>query len=496
MMFRDMGDDDAGWRLRKALQTEPRIVLLASATSRFDQMNDPKEALYELFRVIRLHPLDTEGCATLWQTVSGQARAPQTIQALRILTGGSPRLLTIVARFGANLSFRELMADLLDLVDDHTEYFKSHLDALPAQERKVYLALADLWKPANTREIAERARLGTSKCSAQLARLVERGVVEVSGGSARRKLYYLTERLYNIYYLMRRARGPAPLIDALIRFMEAYYSTDELREFGARMAREALGFDGGALAIYRMAFERLVGLPSLEAHREELLSLASPAFAYAPSEFSAVSPAPSAARELLGKALALAESGRLQDAVAAWDEVIRRFGESDAAADREQVSLALVNKGKALGGLGRADEALAVLDDVVRRFGVNNGEGHPLAVATALASKGGMLSNLDRHMEALAAWDEVARRFGKSRVPALEVLVANALVGTAVALNMLNRRREALEACDKVLERFGKSDSPALHGEVAAAMVGRGHALIALPSLPTSVRHRYPEELL
>ena len=272
MMFRDMGDDDAGWRLRKALQTEPRIVLLASATSRFEQMNDPKEALYELFRVIRLHPLDTEGCATLWQTVSGQARTPQTIQALRILTGGSPRLLTIVARFGANLSFRELMADLLDLVDDHTEYFKSHLDALPAQERKVYLALADLWKPANAREIAERARLGTSKCSAQLARLVDKGVVEVSGGSPRRKLYYLTERLYNIYYLMRRARGLAPLVDALIRFMEAFYSTDKLREIGARMAREALGFDGGALALYRLAFERLVGLPSLEAHREELLS--------------------------------------------------------------------------------------------------------------------------------------------------------------------------------------------------------------------------------
>ena len=480
MMFRDMGDDDAGWRLRKALQTEPRIVLLASATSSFDQMNDPKEALYELFRVIRLHPLDTEGCATLWQTVSGQVRAPQTIQALRILTGGSPRLLTIVARFGANLSFRELMADLLDLVDDHTEYFKSHLDALPAQERKVYVALADLWKPATAREIADRARLGTSKCSAQLARLVDKGAVEVTGGSARRKLYYLTERLYNIYYLMRRARGPAPLIDALIRFMEAYYSTDELREFGARMAREALGFDGGVLAIYRMAFERLVGLRSLEAHREELLSLASPAFAYAPSEFSAVSPAPSAARELLRKALALAESGRLQDAVAAWDDVIRRYGASDAPADREQVSMALVNKGKALGGLGRAEEALAVLDDVVRRFKVDNGEGHPLAMATALAGKGGILSNQNRHTEALESWNEVARRFGKSRVPALEALVVNALIGTAVALNTLNRHGEALEACDEVLERVGKSGSPALHGELAAAMVGRGHALIAL----------------
>ncbi len=488
MMFRDMGDDDAGWRLRKALQTEPRIILLASATSRFDQMNDPKKALYELFRVIQLYPLDTEGCATLWQTVSGQARAPQTIQALRILTGGSPRLLTIVARFGANLSFRELMADLLDLVDDHTEYFKSHLDALPAQERKVYLALAGLWKPANTREIAERARLGTSQCSAQLARLVDRGAVEANGGSSRRKLYYLTERLYNIYYLMRRARGPAPLIDALIRFMEAYYSTDKLKEIGARMAREALGSDGGALAIYRMAFERLVGLPSLEAHREELLSLAAPAFAYAPSEFSAVSPAPSAARGLLGEALALAEGGRLQEAVAIWDEVVRKFGASDKPADREQVSLALVNKGKALGRLGNADEASAVWDDVVRRFGANNGEGHPLAVATALVNKGGMLSAMDRHTEALAVWSEVARRFGKSREPALEVLVVNAKIGTAVALNRLNRHGEALEACDEVVERVGNHDSPGLRGEVAVAMVGRGHALIALNRVDEAIK--------
>ena len=92
------------------------------------------------------------------------------------------------------------MADLLDLVDDHTEYFKGHIESLPAQERRVYLTLADLWKPATTREIADRSRLDTSKCSAQLTRLIERGVVQVAGGTARRKQYYLTERLYNIYY--------------------------------------------------------------------------------------------------------------------------------------------------------------------------------------------------------------------------------------------------------------------------------------------------------
>ena len=94
----------------------------------------------------------------------------QTIRPMEILTGGNPRLVAIVAGFAAGLSFRELMDDLLDLVDEHTEYFKSHIEALPAQERRVYLALADLWKPATTREIAERSRLETSKCSAQLAR--------------------------------------------------------------------------------------------------------------------------------------------------------------------------------------------------------------------------------------------------------------------------------------------------------------------------------------
>ena len=198
---------------------------------------------------------------------------------MRILTGGSPRLLAIVARFGADLSFRELMADLLDLVDDHTEYFKSHLDALPAQERRVYLALAELWKPATAREIADRARLETSKCSAQLARLTERGAVEVTGGTARRRLYYLAERLYNIYYLMRRAHGPAPMIEALVRFMEGWYSVDELKEFWARMVREAPALDDRTLGLYRIAFQQLVRLPSLAAHREEMVSLAQVGFA-------------------------------------------------------------------------------------------------------------------------------------------------------------------------------------------------------------------------
>ena len=308
MMFRDMTDGNAGWRLRKVLQTEPRIVLLASATSRFDEIDQRDHALYDLFRVLTLRPLNTDECALLWETVSGQRRPTKTIRSLEILTGGSPRLLAIVARFGAGLSFRELMDNLFDLVDDHTEYFKSHLESLPAQERRVYLALADLWKPALTKEIAERARLETSKCSAHLARLIERGVVRPDGGSARRKQYYLSERMYNIYYLLRRGKGR--LVDVLIRFMEAYYSPDELKETGS-------------------------ATPELQ---EQV------------------------ARALVVKSAALSQS----------DEVLHRFGDSTAPELLEQVAGALVVKSAVLGNLNRPDEALAAYDEVLRRFGASD----------------------------------------------------------------------------------------------------------------------------
>ena len=221
MLFGDMADPDAGWRLRKVLQTEPRIIVFASATSRFDEIDNPDRALYDLFRVRTLRPLDTNQCTVLWESVSGRRPTQETVRSLEILTGGSPRLIAIVAGFGAALSFRDLMADLFNLVDDHTEYFKGHLESLPAQERRVYLALAALWMPATTREIADHARLETSTCSAQLARLGECGVVQVAGGSARRKQYYLTERLYNIYYLLRRRRGPDRFVEALIHFRRA-----------------------------------------------------------------------------------------------------------------------------------------------------------------------------------------------------------------------------------------------------------------------------------
>ena len=124
MVLSEMADPDAGWKLRKTLQTESRIILIGSATSRFDEIDHPEQPLYDIFRAITLRPLDTEECGVLWSTISGQPSEPGTIRPLEILTGGSPRMIAVVAGFRTTHSLSELMNNLFELIDDHTEYFK------------------------------------------------------------------------------------------------------------------------------------------------------------------------------------------------------------------------------------------------------------------------------------------------------------------------------------------------------------------------------------
>ena len=497
MMFRDMADPDAGWQLRKILQTEPRIILLASATSRFDEIDCPDHALYDLFRVLMLHPLDTKECAALWEAVSDKCPPPETIRSLEILTGGSPRLIAIVARFGAGRSFPELMAELLDLVDDHTEYFKNHIESLPAQERRVYLVLADLWKPATTREIAVRARLETSKCSAQLTRLIERGVVQVSGGTARRKQYYLTERLYNIYYLLRRSRGQDSLIEALIQFMESYYSGTELRDIGTHIAREAGNFGEEMKTLARIALVQMMKLPALAGHREELLVMIPEGFTEVSERGSVSSNVESktligveqhprrgdqssedaneqaeflAAKEIYDKAVALKNQNRLEEALSAFDEVVRRFGDSEMPMVSRQVGQALVVKGLVLGDLDRLEDSLAAYDEVVRRFGESETPAFFDLAATAFLGKGFVLGDLDRFEDALAACDEVVSLFDESNAPLLLNRVGQALVHKGFRLGMLNRSEDALATFDEVVRRFGESETPAFFEPVAQGL--------------------------
>ncbi len=230
--------EDFGWKLRASLQSEPRIILLATATARFAAIDDARAPFFELFHTVSLDSLHTEDCRRLWERVSGESLEGRDIRPLEILTGGSPRLLVILGQSAERLSLRGLMERLAALIDDHSEYFRTQIEALPALERRVFLAMADLWQPSEAGEIAARARLDIRTVSVMLGRLRKRGAV-IARPERKKQLHAIAERLFCIYYKLRREQNEAGVIRHLIRFMGLFYSSTGRLGWFLRLLDEA-----------------------------------------------------------------------------------------------------------------------------------------------------------------------------------------------------------------------------------------------------------------
>ena len=501
-------DDDFGWQLRESLQSDPEITLVGTATSRFEALDDASAPFFELFRIIQLDSLNTAECQRLWQAITGEQRGTWGMRPLEILTGGSPRLLVIVAEFARHRTVPQLLEELVGLVDDHSEYFRGNLNSLPGTERRVYVALADLWWPSSTRDVANRARMGVRKTSALLGRLGSRGAVKVAEEGGRR-LYSVAEPLHCMYYKLRRWRDEAAVVRGLIRFMVAFYGPDETTEILGSLltdeayqeaflrAQEDLGPDvsdipaGDPAATYHELVQRHRGLRGPDrriAVAGELLDIGARLAKSGEVErsieyskelirrFGSTSTPEvrvAVARAYFNKAVAIQTAGEHMVAVAAFNDVVTRYERSRAPGIRECVAAALLNGGFLRGRLGDPDAAVACYDDLIRRFG-----GSPLprlrvGVAMALRNKGSTLAwpeSPEAMRSAIAIWDDLIERFGEDGEPEIQIEVASALMKKAAALMKLGESEAAIAVCDEAVRRYRTSDRADLRREVAMAL--------------------------
>ena len=74
-MLTEQITSETAWELRHTLTNEPRIMLLGTATSRFDAIENADQAWYELFSIQELKPLDIRESSTL----SGESIARQDL---------------------------------------------------------------------------------------------------------------------------------------------------------------------------------------------------------------------------------------------------------------------------------------------------------------------------------------------------------------------------------------------------------------------------------
>ena len=465
-------DQDFGWKLRGVLQSEPQIILLATATSRFVELDDAEHAFFELFRIVRLEPLDTGECRRLWQMVTGDDVREPVIRPLQILTGGDPRLLVIIGEFAQHQSLRQLMEDLVRLIDDHTEYFRAHLEGFAKTERRVYLALIDLWRPSTTGEIAARARLDVRTVSTLLGRLVGRGAVIVEGNGGKR-VYAAAQRLYSIYYKLRRERDEATVVRNLIHFMAVLYSDDE----PARRMAERLTWEAVQSPTIREGIERAIAeaphIGRFFSHEEwKTISQASERATAmddkdamlslrgivaevdetgngqvieimgrgraSPTENSPHAPEPVTALALWRRAVAHGNLGEYEAASAIYDQLVAYIGDSDVPELQVQVATALIWKGITQGQLGDAQAEMSTYDEVTGRFGSPRW--------SARDTQGQLATHRGSFDECRAIWGQ-----RRARASGAATALVNKGVGDAQDVHLRRGGR-----------RFGDSDVPEL----------------------------------
>lgn len=478
MLLGEQFAHDADWDLRRTLLNRPEIMLVLTATTRFEKIDQPAFAAYELFRELELKPLSTDGCRRLWCAISGQDLADLRIRPMEILTGGNPRLLAILATFAPEHPLQELMANLAELIDAHTPFLKSNIDALPPQERRVFVNLAKLWEPSSARHVGHRSRINSNTTSAVLRSLMNRGIVVECGSAGRGKLYQVAERIYCIYHLMRFSGSEADRMRAFVRFMVPLYGADNL---ACSLAEAACASNTQSRIGFVEGYRELLRPDAPQEVRQRILKATPRAFLDLPEARSSLSMPLNAdqleAERLADEASALEESGHAEEAVVVWDKLVSRFPCTQDPVVLGHVARALFNRGVALQSLHRHEEAVAVYDTMVHRFSIEEDPVLAEAVARALVNKGAALGVLGRREDQVEACDEVVRRFAAADDITLREAVAKSLVNKGIALYALGRLNEALAVWNDTVRGLSTTDDPALLRQFTEALYNSGVAL-------------------
>jgi tetratricopeptide (TPR) repeat protein len=269
------------WAFREALQAHPELLLIGASSRVLEATFDYQAAFYDFFKIDELRGLSED---EMRETIINLAKLrgadevirrvesdPGRLRVLHTLTGGNPR--TAVLLYGVLLKGNDgdVRSDLEGLLDEVTPLYKARFDELPPQSQQLVDKLALNWDPMTARQLADQLGWTVNLVSAQLDRLTTAGIVEKTrSGSAKRMLFQVAERFFNIWYLMRASRRVRRKLMWLVEFLRVFFSLDELQTIARR---RLTGCPADAReAEYALALSRALGaLPEARALETQAL---------------------------------------------------------------------------------------------------------------------------------------------------------------------------------------------------------------------------------
>lgn len=237
-VFDHIGNERQLHQLRAILMETPWLKLIGFSPTYFEQLDKSDAPFYEFFSVERLEVISLEETREIlehWSKLDERpdlldrlAQRQGRIKNLHLLTGGNPRLVAVIYELVKDGPLNSTLEDVQKLVDRMTPYFKSQIDALPVQSRRLVDALAQRWEPTQTRALAEDLRQPSNQVSAQLNRLKRDGWV-TQRGDGKNASYQLADRFYNIFHLVRHSRTQIQRLKGFVKFLQIFFEDEDLR---------------------------------------------------------------------------------------------------------------------------------------------------------------------------------------------------------------------------------------------------------------------------
>ncbi|MCK9200750.1 MAG: tetratricopeptide repeat protein [Gallionella sp.] len=253
------------WGLRTELQKADGPVLIAAASRHPEPLRDEKAAFFDFFRLTTLSPLsdhDVMSCLSELARMRGDRgipvrqmleNDPGRISALNTMAGGNPRTLGVLYTVLEAHMSDDVLAQLSAMLDTFTGWYQARTEELPLQSRAVFDALALNWDPMTAADIGKITGLDTPTVSSHLSRLEKSGYVETVSLSRTKKSrngYQVSERFFNIWYLMRNGpRRTRQAIKFLTIFLRSCFSRQELHAMAKDKLQNGVGRVESTLAL-------------------------------------------------------------------------------------------------------------------------------------------------------------------------------------------------------------------------------------------------------
>ncbi len=283
-MFINFSDQECH-RLREILMTCPFLRFIGATSVVLEASFKYEHAFYEFFKKKHLEGLSKEETRALllqlakihhqedaiYRIIKQQ---PGRVETFRILTGGVIRTIVLLFEIFIDNKNGNAITDLELVLDRVTPLYKHRMDDLKPLQREVVDAIALNWDAISAEEIAGKIRRTMEDITIILGELTRVFIVQRVATDVQSSLYYLQERFFNIWYLMRLApKGSQSKVIWLVRFLECWYSPQELHQRAKKLIMSVSKGDYQPKAAYYLT-EALARTGKLDINLEHRMKLA------------------------------------------------------------------------------------------------------------------------------------------------------------------------------------------------------------------------------